>query len=171
MRTASIVLVFLLCGILTGCGWHLRGQSSEGGLNRALYVEEAGTPTLGPVLREEITNRGGTFATRTTADIIIEVSSEKFSRRPLSLDPNTGKVREIELVLKATVALRDGQGRLLMPRDELAFENDYIFDETSVLGTSEQDAAVKRDLAQLAARSILFRVQAVNLSETAGTSS
>ena len=72
-------------------------------------------------------------------------------------------MREIELGLLAHFTVRAGDGKLLVPREPLTFQLDYVFDEGSLLGTVEQDTTVQRDLAETAATSLIFRLESIEL--------
>ena len=162
---AGVLLALTACG-----GWHLRGADVHGGLTQRVYIQDAGADTVGDAVRREINNRGGRVArTQKDADIVLRIEGERYERRILSVDPDTGKVREIELGLGTIFSARMQDGTLLVPREEVAWELDYIFDEGSVLGTREQDDLVQRDLAEIAATAIVLRLQAVHVPEPAST--
>jgi LPS-assembly lipoprotein len=157
----------LLGALLSGCGgWHLRGTNIDGGLAHRVYIRDVSSEFVGVAIRQEIINRGGRVTSRREqADLVVDIEGERFERRILSVDQDTGKVREIELALGAVFAVRTTDGRLLVPREEIAWELDYVFDEGSVLGSNEQDILIRRDLAAIAATAIVLRVQAVNVPE------
>jgi outer membrane lipopolysaccharide assembly protein LptE/RlpB len=169
MRGARMVILAAVLSMVCGCGgWHLRGAQNYNSATRYNYfVRSSGAYNVLVAVQQEITNRGGALvANPGTAQIIVDLERERFDRRILSLDPDTGKVREIELGLAVTFTARTSDGKLLIPREEATFEQDYVFDEGSVLGTVAVDEIVQRELAQLAATSIALRLQALRLSET-----
>lgn len=167
MSIIRCIVCVSLIALLSACGgWHLRGSTIEGGLAHRVYIRDAGSEFVGIAIRQEIINRGGRVTSqREQADLVIDIERERFERRILSVDQDTGKVREIELALGAVFAVRTTDGRLLVPREEIAWELDYVFDEGSVLGSNEQDVLIRRDLAAIAATAIVLRVQAVNMPE------
>ncbi|MGE0486747.1 MAG: LPS assembly lipoprotein LptE [Gammaproteobacteria bacterium] len=173
MRGVRVIVFAVVLSILGGCGgWHLRGVQNYGSATRhEFFVRSAGAYNVFVALQQEITNRGGALVSSPgTAQIIVDVERERFDRRILSVDPDTGKVREIELGLAVTFTARTSDGRLLIPREEATFEQDYVFDEGSVLGTVAVDEIVQRELAQLAATSIALRLQALRLPENSAGS-
>ncbi|MCB1747694.1 MAG: hypothetical protein KDK06_10995 [Gammaproteobacteria bacterium] len=164
-----MLLLATALALVNGCGgWHLRGVGSGADDHRYTYfLRASGANEVFIALRQEIVNRGSYLTTKlASAQIVVDIERERFDRRILSIDPNTGKVREIELGLSIMFSARSGDGKLLIPREEATFEQDYVFDEGSVLGTTEVDVIVRRDLAQLAATSIALRLQATRLPET-----
>ena len=131
-----------------------------------MLIRDAAAPNVKRALRTEIARRGGSMSRdRSSADIVVLVENERFDRRILSVDPDSGKVREIELGLEVAYSARARDGRLLLPRDTGTWENDYVFDEGSVLGTNQQDRLVRRELSELAAISIALRLAALDVSD------
>lgn len=155
----------LLLALLGGCGgWHLRGTGPRGALEYSVYVAAGAANEVGRALRLQVINRGGRITNkRDRADLVVDISGERFERRTLSVDPNTGRVREIELVLHTAFAVRTPRGTLLVPREELIWQLDYVFDESAVLGNVEQDQIIQRDLAETAATAIALRLQMLEL--------
>ncbi|MEX2481098.1 MAG: LPS assembly lipoprotein LptE [Gammaproteobacteria bacterium] len=165
LKSVCTLLVPML--MLTACGgWHLRGTSVDGGLTHRVYIRDANSNYVGDAVRREIVNRGGQVTrSRAQAEIVVDIEGERYERRILSVDQDTGKVREIELGLGAVFAVRTVDGRLLVPREEITWELDYVFDEGSVLGSNEQDNIIRRDLAEVAATAIVLRLQATEVPE------
>jgi len=155
----------LLAVLVAGCGgWHLRGQGPIKGQVSSVFLKENNADLVGQAVRRELFNRGMRVAReRRNADVIIELDGERFERRILSVDPETGKVREIELGLETYFSVRSQKGTLLIPREPLTWQLDYVFDEGSLLGTVEQDTTVQTDLAEIAATSVVFRLDSLSL--------
>lgn len=159
-------LMVLLATALSGCGgWYLRGTDAHARHSfHRIYLKGDSTEHLTIAVRREIYNRGLRVVTkRANADLIVELEDERYERRILSVDPGTGKVREIELGLLAHFTVRSPDGKLLVPREPLTFQLDYVFDEGSLLGTVEQDNTVQQDLAESAATSLIFRLESIDL--------
>ena len=148
---------------LGGCGgWHLRGTGDQSAVGYKVYIKAAGSTIVADAVRRELNQRGAQVVTEVAdADLIMEISGQSYDRRILSVDPDTGKVREIELGLASEFSIRDGDGTLLFPRETVTWDIDYIFDENSVLGTTEQDSVVRRDLAEIAATTMVLKMQSV----------
>lgn len=166
VRLGLLMLLLLLLLALNGCGgWHLRGSDPASTHNfRKVYLKGDDAERMVVAVRRELYNRGlRIVGKRALADLIIEIEDERYERRILSVDPGTGKVREIELGLLAHFTVRSGDGKLLVPREPLTFQLDYVFDEGSLLGTVEQDNTVQQDLAETAATSLIFRLESVEL--------
>ena len=165
-RTRLALLMLLLGAVLCACsGWYLRGSNPGSTHNfRKVFLQDNDAVQMALAVRRELYNRGlRVVRKRNLADLVIEIEDERFERRILSVDPGTGKVREIELGLLAHFTVRSGDGRLLVPREPLTFQLDYVFDEGSLLGTVEQDNTVQQDLAETAATSLIFRLESIEL--------
>ncbi len=165
-RVRLAVLAVALAVALCACsGWYLRGSDPGSTHNFSkvyLKGDEAEQVTI--AVRHELYNRGlKVVRRRSDADLVIEIEDERFERRILSVDPGTGKVREIELGLLAHFTVRASDGKLLVPREPLTFQLDYVFDEGSLLGTVEQDNTVQQDLAETAATSLIFRLESLEV--------
>jgi outer membrane lipopolysaccharide assembly protein LptE/RlpB len=161
-----LLLMVLLAATLSGCGgWHLRGtDASTTHKFSKVFLKGDVADQVTMAVRRELYNRGLKVVTkRNNADLVIEIEDERFERRILSVDPGTGKVREIELGLLTHFTVRSADGRLLVQREPLTFELDYVFDEGSLLGTVEQDNTVQQDLAETAATSLVFRLESIEL--------
>lgn len=157
--------VLCLCAAVAGCGWHLRGTGSGSAVGYNVFVRASGADTVARAVRTALVNRGGKLAgTLSASDVMIEIIGQRYHRRILSVDPDSGKVREIELTLTTDFLIRAADGALLVPRETMNWELDYVFDEGSVLGTREQDAIVQNDLAKIAATAIVLRLQTVQLA-------
>jgi outer membrane lipopolysaccharide assembly protein LptE/RlpB len=170
-KVSKICLLMGISFALSACGgWHLRGSTDESRVDLSIYIQAAAASTIGVAIRRELKNRGARVAqTRTDADAVISVSGQHYERRILSIDPDSGKVREIELALTAEFSVRGKEGALLIPRETIEWQLDYVFDEGSVLGTNAQDAIGQRDLAELAATAMVLRIQSLKLDATPAT--
>ena len=166
MKGVSAVLLSMLAACcMAGCGgWHLRGEGPNQVNFSRVYLKTVRAGIVDLAVRRELYNRGmQVVSKRADAQVVIELEGEDYDRRILSVDPDTGKVREIELGLETNFSVRSADGRLLIPREPLNWQIDYVFDESSLLGTVEQDVTVQQDLAEIAATTLVFRLQSVQL--------
>ena len=163
--TARTLMLLTLMLALQACRWQLRGAGDDSAVGYKVFVKDVGASTVGRSVRAALINRGATVVnTRALSDVVIEVIGQNYTRRILSVDPVTGKVREIELRLTTDFQVRGVKGELMIPRETVNWELDYVFDEGSVLGTTEQDAIVQNDLAAIAATAIVLRMQSVKIA-------
>ena len=163
MAEMRFIVVLIVAVMLAGCGgWYLRGHGPDKLPFTSVFVKSANAPIVSSAVRKELQQRGITITKkRQEADVVVELAGEDFDRRILSVDPDSGKVREIELGLKTYFAVRNKDGKLLVPNEAVSWQLDYIFDEDSLLATVEQDSTVRRDLAETAATTLMLRLQAL----------
>ena len=156
--------VALLVVAVAGCGgWYPRGAGPKPAGFSRVFISASNAENVDRALRTELKNRGVVISSRADAELVIDVDSEQYDRRILSIDPSTGKVREVEVALRTYFSVRTGDGKLVIPREAINWQLDYVFDEISVLGTVEQDAIMRIDLAETAATAVALRLQAVDL--------
>lgn len=153
----------LLIVLLAGCGYHLRGSEEAYRLQLSkIYVSSQGAGTLAAALISKLQESGVTVTgTPAEAQAVIVVSNEVYDRRVLSVDQNTGKVLEYELGYEAGLTITDPGGRTLLEPQPISLIRDITFDPEAVLGQAEEEQAVRNDMQQDAAQSVMFRLQAV----------
>jgi LPS-assembly lipoprotein len=152
---AGLTLGLAACG-----GWHLRGSQVKAlGIER-VRLRASGAPMVEARLREllgfgEVAIVDGAAQ----ADATIVIGDEAFATRVLSIDPQTGKVREVEIGMQLAYELLDAAGQVAVPRQTQQWVREYVYDESSVLGTTEQEGLLRRNLVEDAAALILLRMQ------------
>ncbi len=149
--------------ILSGCGFHLRGSSDVALGVSSVYIETQGASSLKAEVARQLQNAGVAVSTRPVdAGLRLMLSDEQYDRRVLSVDPNTGKVREYEVGLKAKVSARDTRGNDVLKDQEVSQIRDFIFDENAVLGTYQEEAVLRKELTRDTAAQVLRLLQAAN---------
>lgn len=164
-KTACVfVLSVLVVYGLAGCsGWHLRGTRTNAMALESVHVSDERAPRLSAAVAKELRLSGVKLASKKDAQATIQLNDEDFDRRVLSVDPDSGKVREVELGLEVRFSVRSKDGKLLVPPEKLSWVQDFIFDETSLLGTTEKASIIERELSEDAAQTILVRLETVEL--------
>lgn len=160
-----LALVFLSLAapcLLTACSdWHLRGTRTDLVSIKTVAINGTSAPVLAQALRRELALSGVSVRKRQEAEAVLELTREEFDRRVISVDPDTGKVREIELSLEVGITVRNKEGELLTPYQNLNWVRDFIFDETALLGTNEQEQVIRRGLAEDAAKTVVLRLETI----------
>ncbi len=153
-----IVLIIIFAGLLSACGFQLRGANVLPPDLKNLYIQA-------PVaLRDEIrVYLDGTdtkvIDNRQGADVILILSDSHFDRRVLSVDPNTGKEREYELIYSLNYLAKRASGKTLLNSQRLTVRRDYVFDRDAVLGKSREQGVLRNEMLRDAVQQILFRLQ------------
>lgn len=168
MSAVSRCLPILISLLLAGCGgWQLRGTGkSELPFTRVFVVSEGGG-YLYPWFVTQLGYSGvSVIKDRAQAEAVIELRRERFDRRVLSVDDQTGKVRELELGLEVEFSVRTAGGTLVAAPETLVWTQDFVFDEAALLGTEEVETTVRYELAKDAARALIFRLEALDFERT-----
>ncbi len=153
---------------LGGCGgWALRGTRRNvlGDVKR-LYVKAPSYGVLYSYFAAEVSYINVSIVRDPAgADATVELTNEVYDRRVLSVDPDTGKVREIEVTLTMGMTVRAADGSLLSAPENLRWTEDFVFDEGSLLGTVENEAVLRQEMAKVAARALVLKLETVDFNK------
>jgi len=166
------VLLLVMALVVTGCGgYHLRGsRSADLGVSR-LHIADGGAPLLVTILKTELGYAGiATTATPVGSDAIVSITNERVDERVLSVDPDTGKVREYELAFIVDLSVSDRTGAVLMPTQRVRLDRDYTFDETAVLSKAYEVSILYDELRHDAAQTIIRRLEAIEFKKSSTSS-
>ena len=142
-----------------GCGYQLRGAVSLPPDLDAIYV--AGPLGIAGALTQVLESGGiRVLSTRDSAKALLRISDERFSRRVLSVNPDTGKESEFELAYQVTFHVTGGDGEELVPRQTVSLLRDYVFDPDAVLGKSREQSVLYAEMRRDAAGQIARRIEA-----------
>jgi LPS-assembly lipoprotein len=170
MKLFIALLVVVLMSLLASCGYHLRGayqlppqmattvirsDNMNGELVRSLRrgLETGGTNVVSEV------NPADSHSVKQSKVTVLRLFKENQSKRVLSVDVN-GRVREFELYYKISIELTGADG-FFMPEQTLELSRDFLFDPEDVLGKSDEEADLLRDMQRDMVRLIMLRLQAV----------
>ena len=164
LAAATLAAGFVALG---GCGgWALRGtrQNVLGDIKRLLVK----TPSYGVLYAyfaaELSYSKVSIVSDLASAQAIVELTNERYERRVLSVDPDTGKVREIEVTLSIGVTVRGPDGSMIAAPETLRWTEDFVFDEGSLLGTVENETVLRQEMAKVAARALVLKLETVDFS-------
>ena len=145
--------------LVSGCGYQLRGSTLAVANLGSVYVD-------GPLeIRAALTNlleSGDTRveAARDAAKTILTLTNETFSRRVLSVDPNTGNEREFELAYQVLFRVREATGKELIGNQTVTLLRDFVFDADAVIGKSREEGVLRTEMQRDAAEQIVRRIEA-----------
>ena len=153
-------LVLALTIVATGgCGYQLRGGVSLPPALDGIHV--AGPAGIGGALTQMLESGGADIRPGSeSAKAVLRLSRERFTRRVLSVDPDTGKEREIELAYSVAFRVAGGDGEELMPEQTVSLLRDYVIDVDAVLGKSREQGVLHAEMRRDAAAQIMRRVAA-----------
>ena len=157
--SAMRAIIVLLAGLLAGCGFELRGAAQLPPHLRDLFVV-ANQDLANDVAIFLETSDARLVSRRDEAQVVLTILNPRYQRRVLSVDPNTGKEREFEIVYTVDISAVDKQGRTLIAPQPLSLQRDFIFDSEAVIGTSREEVVLQVEMRRDAVQQILYRLRA-----------
>jgi len=163
-------LLALSAVLLSACGgWYLRGTQVSQIAVRKVFVRADSSSYLLTWFQTHLAYSGVTLARSPgEAEAVVDLRGERYDRRVLSVDDQTGKVREMELGLEVEFSVRSPTGELIAAPERVQWTQDFVFDEASLLGTEEVETTIRYELAKDAARALMFRLEAVDFANRGG---
>ena len=152
------VLIFLLSlGLLTGCGFHLRGHIELPESMKTIYVK---APQV--ELRDEISSAleasGATVVKDPAAgSAVVSVLRARYRREVRTVDQR-GKSTGYILFLDVDYQITDSQGNVVVKKTRTSARRDYTFDVNQALVAQRQEELLRQELREDVAQSILRRM-------------
>lgn len=159
-QSAMVAMAITSAGVLTGCGFKLRGSYSYA--FKTLFSGFADNSTLGNEFRRVLASDGA-VAFVTSADkaqVVLDVLGEQREKVVVGVTA-AGQVREFQLRLRLKFKLRTPSGKDIIPETELLVQRDISFNETAVLAKENEEALLYRDMQSDIVQQLLRRLAAV----------
>lgn len=161
MHLRYLLLLSLLA--LSACGFHLRGTQVA---SRTNVSELAIKSVSAPLIAEQVSSQlqlGGTRIVEPSDKTrrVLTLRNETFDRDVLSVSADTGKVKEYQLTLHVDMSVTDSKGKPVVDNETISVSRDYTFDESSILGKSNEETSLREDLVRQVSAQIVRRVNAV----------
>lgn len=162
-RIAAGMVLAVLLASLSACGFRLRGEVE---LPPELTRLRLDMDESGPRIRRELVSaleRGGvTFVPPGTTDVaVLRVPVNQASTEALSISEQA-RVTEYAVRHRVELEITAADGAVLMPRQEILLERDFVFDRLDALGVAGQEEALMRDLEREMVRAILRRIESLD---------
>jgi LPS-assembly lipoprotein len=162
-RTALVLTVALVAG---ACGFHLRtwdvGESIE-----SAYVSANARNPLEQPLRSALRQAGVPEAPSTgDATVVVELLNDRSERRSVSVS-GQARAAEYEMLMGVQYRLTDGAGNELVPAQWLERERVFRIDRDNLVGSSEEQALIEREMRSDLVQQILRTVNTVAQNLTA----
>ena len=158
------IIILILMSTLSACGFHLRGHQETASASSAssIVLQSISAPAVTVELTSILALSGTKVVQKLdTAEYILTVSNESFNRDVLSVSAETGKVREYQLTLRVVMAVSETSGKSLVDNEPVSVTRDYTFDDTSILGKSNEELDLRKDLVRQVSMQIVRRFNAV----------
>ena len=156
---ARTILLALAIAIAGGCGYQLRGAASLPPELGVVHV--TGPRDISDAIVQLLDGAGVPVEpARGPAATVLRLSDERFDRRVLSVNPDTGKESEFELAYRVTFRVTGAEGEELVPEQTVSLLRDYVFDARAVLGKNREQAVLQAEMRRDAAARIVSRIAA-----------
>ena len=160
-RTAIAWLLFVAILLVSGCGFHLRGSSSQITLSAILpqlRIEGVDTETgFGRLLEEALTGSGVKVLQKAKANAtvpVLEVGKIREKRQVLSVDRDV-RAREYALISKISFRLLHQPDAITGWRSVQA-RRDLVVDPFQVLGSEQEEKRMRREMEEELAQRIVL---------------
>ena len=162
MGFIATFVAFLYLGVLSGCGFHLRGKVELPPEMSRTYI--TGLPQFtefGANLRRQLRANGVVIvedADESTATL--RVTRNRTGKRVLSVN-DKGKVQEFELYVSVAFDVKDQDKSVLLENQTISLRREFLFDENDVLGKAQEEQLVFRNMRKDLVRLMIFRLQTI----------
>ena len=155
MSWSSAIVGAVLCAVISGCGFQLRGQASLP--FDTLYMPGA-SPLVVELKRNVVAGtRSKLVDSEKDAKAILGFTHEVREKVILSFN-TSGLVREYQLRYRVGFRLYDAKGRYYIQPNEFQLSRDVTFNETQVLAKESEDALLYRDMQSDMVQQIIRRI-------------
>jgi len=146
--------------LLAGCGFKLRGEVALPAEMQFLRLEMVETgPRIRPGLIAALERGGVTLVEAPDATVaVLRIPVNVTSTQALTISQQA-RVSEYTVRHRVELEMRDANGQVLLPREEIILERDFVFDRRDALGVAGQEETLLRDLEREMVRSILRRIE------------
>lgn len=150
--------------LLAGCGFKLRGEVALAPEMQFLRLEMV---EAGPRIRQPLVaalERGGVTLVESpeAAAAVLRIPVNATSTLALTISQQA-RVSEYTVRHRVELEIRGPDGSVLLPRDEIILERDFVFDRRDALGVAGQEETLLRDLEREMVRAILRRIENLDL--------
>lgn len=143
----TVARVGLPCAVallVAGCGFHLRTWDLGTAL-RAVHIDTDATVDLDRELTQAIRSANVRLTTDANdADVVVKLTRQRQSRRSASV--TAGRAAEYEMSLSIRFALESPSGEVLTAASELTSERVARLDRDNIVGSSEEQALLVREM-------------------------
>lgn len=155
------LLVFLLASILAGCGFHLAGEGTfVSELNNTHIQNVSSSNEMSRLLDKNLRSSQINIVAEESATALLRILNEETEKEVITVDSD-GKAREFELILKITFEVKRPDNSILLDKQIIALDRDFVFDKNNLLGTNEEERELLNEMRNDAAKLIVYRLQTI----------
>lgn len=152
--------------LLSACGFQLRGAGIDNGMSLdALHVSAQNnhSPTRQQVL-DALRSNG--VSVRGSAPYHLQLLAEPQYRRAVSSGSRSAPA-EYELRQELVFQITNSAGQPLVGPETLSAQRAYVSDRDNLVGSSEEEALLQREMRQDLTRQLMFRLSRINPGDLA----
>lgn len=158
MRRISRIVLLVAVGMLTACGYHLRGTIALPEELKNMYLFGASSSLHTEMQAMLKASKGKLAASPNDAGVVVKVLKEDMRRRVLSIG-QTGKSSEVELDYYLRFQFYDNQEKPLLDEQTIELTREFFNDQTSVLAKDSEDSVIRKEIYRQVARMLVARAQ------------
>lgn len=164
----ALLLSLLLAGSLAGCGFHLRSYNFEASVESFAITGKTRVGVAEP-LRRALQQAGVEERPENEAALIVDLLDQRNERRSISTGGST-RAAEYEISYAVQYQMLDSaENELAAPR-WIERQRVYRIDATNIVGSSEEQALLERELMQDVVGQIIRAMEAVSRNLTPNAS-
>ena len=149
----------IMMSLITSCGYSMRGSLNLPSSLAKISVYSDSYSELVNSINSTLKNSGITVTSSNNKDLYrIVVLSEKLNRRQLSMNI-TGRVNEYELIYEVRYEINSPNEKNLS--DSIILYRDYSFDENNVMGNSDREDDIHKEMISTASTLIFNKLRAL----------
>lgn len=164
----NLLITLLLTTLVSGCGWHLRGEGMiPEGLKTLYVVSQDPDGQLAQDLSRALES-AGVHVPKSAIDseLSLILIRERSSVRVATVNEQA-RVSEQELIEQAEFTIVDKAGKALIPQSLVSVERIFEYDEDNVLATQDERELIRKEMRRDLINQILNRLRQLNFQENA----
>lgn len=162
--TAQLLCLLVAVTSLAGCGFQLRSYNLTASLESYALTGLTRAQVAAP-LRRTLTQIGVNEVEAEAADLVIELLDQRNDRRSISTAGNA-RAEEYELDYAVEYQLLDSSGQVIAAPTWVQRQRVYRIDRGNIVGSSEEQAILTRELMQDVAGQIVRAIDLVTRPQT-----
>ena len=153
MYKYSITTYLIISLLISGCGFQLRGNIDLPSELKQIAVVSENYSDLVNNLNQSLSNSDIQVVNKSDKNLYrVKIISEVFNRRQLSINIS-GRVNEYELIYNVTYQISSPDKK--SKQETFSLYRDYSFDENNIMGNTDREAQIRREMVSNAA-SLIF---------------
>ena len=153
MYKYSITTYLIISLLISGCGFQLRGNIDLPSELKQIAVVSENYSDLVNNLNQSLSKSDIQVVNKSDKNLYrVKIISEVFNRRQLSINIS-GRVNEYELIYNVTYQISSPDKK--SKQETLSLYRDYSFDENNIMGNTDREAQIRREMVSNAA-SLIF---------------